>query len=81
MNNNNDLENVVHLANEAQKAVIEAQGNVDPGRFQHAQNILQLAKQSLQEKVDHELNDVQEKQLLHVKELLRQLEETINSIK
>lgn len=81
MNNNNDLENVVHLANEAQKTVIEAQGNVDPGRFQHAQNILQLAKQSLQEKVDHELNDVQEKQLLHVKELLRQLEETINSIK
>jgi hypothetical protein len=82
MTNQKQIQNVVHLVYEAQKAVIDSQGNGDPGRFQHAQNMLHQVKQLLHDAIDedHPMDPEQEKQFVHVQELVRQLEEAQNSI-
>ncbi|MFT4412469.1 hypothetical protein ACLM5H_01290 [Fredinandcohnia humi] len=80
MMNPNQIEQFVRSVYDAQKAVIESQGNDDPAHFQHAQNMVYQAKQQLLE-VDKTYNGTEEeKKVLHAKELLRQLEETQHAI-
>ncbi|HHY73544.1 MAG TPA: hypothetical protein GX497_10020 [Bacillus bacterium] len=73
----NKINDVCHLVNEAQKAVIEAQGNVDLERFQHAQYLVLQAKQFLNEQ---QWTEDEEAQFLRTKELIRQLEETLHAL-
>jgi hypothetical protein len=82
MLNQNQIQDVVNSVLDAQQAVIDAQGNRDPGRYQHAQNLLQQAKQLLHETVDEKVqkDPDQEKQLIHAQDLIRQLDETQHSI-
>lgn len=70
---------IVELVNEAQKAVIESQGNTDPGKYQHAQNAIQEAKLFLQESFKP-ANSEEKTQLLHAKELMKHLEEAQHAI-
>lgn len=66
------------LVNEAEKAIIEAQGNVDLGKFQHAQYVVLQAKQFLNEQLQS--TESQNTQLLRMKELIRQFEETLHAL-
>ncbi len=70
---------IVDLVEEAERAVIESQGNKDPGKYQHAQNAIQEAKLFLQESFKP-TNTVEETKALHAKELLRHLEEAQHAI-
>lgn len=70
---------LVDLVNEAQQAVIESQGSTDPGKFQHAQNLLQQTKQFLYESFTP-MNQEEEKQLHRARELVRHLEEAQHAI-
>ncbi len=79
MEKNKQNQRIVDLLNEAQQAVIEAQGNKDPGKYQHAQNAIQEAKVFLQESFKS-TNPEEETKVLHAKELLRHLEEAQHAI-
>ncbi|WP_453990429.1 hypothetical protein [Bacillus nitroreducens] len=63
---------------EAQKAVIESQGNGDQERFQKAQNMLLQAKEQLREVENSGVTD--ELTYIRAKTLLRKLEETQHAI-
>ncbi|WP_077617335.1 hypothetical protein [Bacillus sinesaloumensis] len=75
---NEQLDQFLHSVDEALKAVIESQGNVDQERFQRAQNMMLHAKYLLQEveKTDF----VEDKEFVRAKERLRNLEETHHAI-
>lgn len=79
MANSEQIDRIVDMVNEAQKAVIEAQGNKDPGKYQHAQNAIQEARLFLQESFKP-TNPDGETKVLHAKELLRHLEEAQHAI-
>lgn len=79
MENNKQNHRIVDLLNEAEKAVIESQGNKDPGKYQHAQNVIQEAKLFLQESFKP-TNPEEETKVFHAKELLRHLEEAQHAI-
>ncbi|MEH7381669.1 hypothetical protein V7138_14500 [Bacillus sp. JJ1533] len=72
------MENGTHLfiqsVDEAEKAVIETQGNDDLERFQHAQNLVLLAKEQL--RIVENSGENGEKEIRRAKERLRRLEET-----
>ncbi|MDR4886990.1 hypothetical protein RGU12_05410 [Fredinandcohnia sp. QZ13] len=76
------MENVtfqfIRSVDEAEKAVIESQGNDDLERFQYAQNILLLAKEQLRE-VENS-GETENKDFHRAKERLRRLEETQHAI-
>lgn len=79
MENKRQNKRLAHLVNVAQAAVIESQGNSDPGKYQQAQNAIQETKLFLQESF-HPTNAEEDAQLLHAKELIRNLEEAQHAI-
>lgn len=74
----NLLNQFVQSVDEAQHAVIESQGNGDRERFQHAQNLVQQAKEQLRE-VEN-LGVTEDLAYIRAKALLRRLEETQRAI-
>nr|WP_309101285.1 hypothetical protein [Fredinandcohnia onubensis] len=70
----NLLDLFVQSVDEAQLAVIESQGNGDMERFQHAQNLVQQAKEQLRE-VENS-GGTEDLAYIRAKALLRRLEET-----
>lgn len=79
MENKEQNNRLAGLVKEVQSAVIESQGNKDPGKYQHAQNVIQETKLFLQESFTP-TNSEEEAQLLRAKELIRRLEETQHAI-
>ncbi|WP_010283320.1 hypothetical protein [Bacillus timonensis] len=73
-----NLHQFLQSVDEAGKAVIESQGNDDPQRFQHAQNMVLLAKEQLREIENATTNE--EIEFKRAKERLRKLEETQHAI-
>jgi len=75
----NLLNQLVQSVDEAQHAVIESQGNGDQERFQHAQNLVQQAKEQLRE-VENYSGVTEDLAYIRAKALLRRLEETQRAI-
>lgn len=77
------MENLLHQfinsVEEAEKAVIESQGNDDPQRFQHAQNLVLKAKEQFREVVNAGVTN-EDNQFHRAQQLLRKLEETQHAI-
>lgn len=77
---NDQIEELKRVVNEAQQAVIEAQANDDPRRFQHSHLLLQQAKDHLDQAYHTEFSQEDQDELIRVKDLMRQLDETQQSI-
>ncbi|MRG86364.1 hypothetical protein [Salinibacillus xinjiangensis] len=79
---NQQFQEAINSVHDAERAVLDAQGNTDPEHYQQAQQHLFRAQKLLNELEHnhHSGNEEETRQLQHARELLKHLLEAQNSI-